>query len=116
MTEALQVYKCLVCGIVAEVLDDGAGELVCCGQPMEQMEAKTADAPAVPPEQPADTGLGGLLGEVLGLNVPRNQRLSNTQKAAREVTRDLSESLGGAIAGSAGKQIFRSILGGILRR
>lgn len=29
-----QVYVCGVCGIVAEILEDGAGELICCGQPM----------------------------------------------------------------------------------
>jgi len=44
MTEKLQVYKCEVCGIVAEVLDGGAGELVCCGQPMQLMAEKTEDA------------------------------------------------------------------------
>ncbi len=44
MTEQLQVYKCQVCGIVAEILDGGAGKLVCCGQPMQLMEAKTEDS------------------------------------------------------------------------
>jgi len=39
-TETLEVYKCQVCGIVAEVLDGGAGELICCGQPMVQMSEK----------------------------------------------------------------------------
>ena len=63
-----------------------------------------------------DPSLGGLVSDILGLNVPRNQRLSPTQRAARELTRDLSEQFGGAIGGNAGKQIFRSILGGILRR
>ena len=43
-TETLQVYKCEVCGIVAEVLDGGAGEMVCCGEPMSLLEEKTADA------------------------------------------------------------------------
>ncbi len=42
-TEKLQIYKCQVCGIVAEVLDGGAGELVCCGQPCTLLPAKTAD-------------------------------------------------------------------------
>ena len=37
MVEKRQVYKCLVCGIVAEVLDVGAGQLICCGQPMRLM-------------------------------------------------------------------------------
>jgi len=44
MTEKLQIVKCQVCGIVAEVLDGGAGELVCCGQPMQVLEARTQDA------------------------------------------------------------------------
>ncbi len=44
MAEKLQVYKCMVCGNIVEVLHGGAGELVCCGQPMELLEEKTADA------------------------------------------------------------------------
>lgn len=43
MTELSQIYKCNVCGNIVEVLHTGAGELVCCGQPMELMEAKTED-------------------------------------------------------------------------
>jgi len=42
MTERSQVYKCLVCGIVVEVLDGGIGEPVCCGQPMQLMREQTA--------------------------------------------------------------------------
>jgi len=44
MTERLQVYKCQVCGIIAEVLDGGAGELVCCGKPMALLTENTVDA------------------------------------------------------------------------
>lgn len=43
MTELKQIYKCSVCGNVAEVLHAGAGELVCCGKSMDLMAAKTAD-------------------------------------------------------------------------
>jgi len=43
MAEKLQVYKCGVCGNIVEVLHGGAGDLVCCGQPMENLTAKTAD-------------------------------------------------------------------------
>ncbi len=43
MTEKLQVYKCEICGNIVEVLHEGAGELVCCGQPMNLMEEKTED-------------------------------------------------------------------------
>jgi superoxide reductase len=43
MTAQKQVYKCNVCGNIVEVLHAGQGELVCCGQPMELLQAKTAD-------------------------------------------------------------------------
>jgi hypothetical protein len=82
-----------------------------------KVEKKVADSPAGPPaDVPGEPGGGSLLEEILGLNVPRNKRLSTTQRAAREVTRGLSGTVGDAIAGSVGRQIFRSVLGGILRR
>lgn len=34
MTKQNEVYKCNVCGNIVEVLHTGAGELVCCGKPM----------------------------------------------------------------------------------
>jgi len=44
MTKRLQIYKCEVCGNIVEVLHEGAGELVCCGQPMKLMVENTVDA------------------------------------------------------------------------
>jgi len=44
MTQLHQVYKCEVCGNITEVLHIGAGELVCCGQPMKLLEEKSKDA------------------------------------------------------------------------
>jgi len=44
MTNRLQIYKCEVCGNIVEVLHEGAGELVCCGQPMILREENTVDA------------------------------------------------------------------------
>jgi len=44
MTEQKQIYKCEVCGNIVEVLHSGAGELVCCGQPMKLMSENTVDA------------------------------------------------------------------------
>jgi superoxide reductase len=44
MTERLQIYKCEICGNIVEVLHEGKGELVCCGQPMTLLEANTVDA------------------------------------------------------------------------
>lgn len=44
MAERLQVYKCDPCGNIVEVVHGGAGELVCCGQPMVLQVENTTDA------------------------------------------------------------------------
>jgi superoxide reductase len=44
MTERLEIYKCEVCGNIVEVVHAGAGELVCCGQPMKLFKENTVDA------------------------------------------------------------------------
>jgi superoxide reductase len=44
MTKRLQIYKCELCGNIVEVLHEGAGELVCCGQAMKVFEENTTDA------------------------------------------------------------------------
>lgn len=44
MTELNQVYKCNVCGNIAEVLHTGAGQLVCCNKPMELLKENSVDA------------------------------------------------------------------------
>ena len=43
MTKINEVYKCEICGNIVEMLHEGAGELFCCGQPMELMEEKTQE-------------------------------------------------------------------------
>jgi len=43
MAKKLEVYKCMVCGNIVEVLHGGAGELVCCGKPMDNLAAKTVE-------------------------------------------------------------------------
>jgi superoxide reductase len=43
MTKRLQIFKCETCGNIVEALHEGAGELVCCGQPMELLEEKSED-------------------------------------------------------------------------
>ena len=60
MTEELQIYKCEICGIIIEVLEGGAGEPVCCGEPMVLQQAKTEDASTekhVPYIEPFDGGV-----------------------------------------------------------
>ncbi len=44
MTEKLEIYKCEICGNMVEVLHTGAGELVCCGQPMQLLDPKIEDS------------------------------------------------------------------------
>ncbi|MHC4572628.1 MAG: desulfoferrodoxin [Planctomycetota bacterium] len=41
MAEKLEVYKCMVCGNIVEVLHGDDGDLVCCGQSMKNLIAKT---------------------------------------------------------------------------
>ena len=68
MTARLQVYKCSVCGNIVEVLHQGAGELVCCGQPMDLLDEKTADASTekhVPVIEKTDAGFKVTVGSTL---------------------------------------------------
>ncbi len=44
MAERLEIYKCDACGNIIEVLHGGAGELVCCGKPMNLLVENTVDA------------------------------------------------------------------------
>jgi superoxide reductase len=44
MTKLRQIYKCNVCGNIIEVLHEGVGELVCCGEPMQLQEEKNEDS------------------------------------------------------------------------
>ena len=44
MTQLREIYYCEKCGNVVEIMNEGAPALVCCGVPMEKLEAKTEDA------------------------------------------------------------------------
>jgi superoxide reductase len=44
MAARLEIYKCEKCGNIVEVLHDGMGELVCCGEPMKRIIENTVDA------------------------------------------------------------------------
>ena len=43
MTEKLEIYKCHICGNLVQVLLNGMGELVCCGEKMEHLIPKEED-------------------------------------------------------------------------
>lgn len=67
MTEQNQIYKCEVCGNIVEVLHDGKGTLVCCGQPMKLFVENTVDASKekhVPVIEKTSTGLKVSVGAV----------------------------------------------------
>jgi len=36
-------YRCEICGNIVGLINNGGGELVCCGQPMKKLEANTTD-------------------------------------------------------------------------
>ena len=61
MTERLELYKCEVCGNIVQVVVEGAGELVCCGQAMHLLKPKTNDDSAnekhVPVFEKTENGL-----------------------------------------------------------
>lgn len=44
MAQKLAVYKCDICGNVAEVLTAGGAEIMCCGQQMTMQTENTTDA------------------------------------------------------------------------
>lgn len=39
-------FRCSICGNIVELVKNGGGKLVCCGKPMEALEANTTDASA----------------------------------------------------------------------
>jgi superoxide reductase len=44
MAKKLQIFKGKSCGMIVEVLHEGTGEMVCCGEPMLLIEENTVDA------------------------------------------------------------------------
>lgn len=40
----MEIYKCEVCGNIVEMLHEGQGELICCGEPMKLYNENTVDA------------------------------------------------------------------------
>jgi superoxide reductase len=67
MAQQLEVYKCEVCGNIVEILHGGAGELVCCGQPMKRFVENTVDAAKekhVPVVEKTATGVKVKVGSV----------------------------------------------------
>jgi superoxide reductase len=67
MTQRMQIYKCEVCGNIVEMLHEGVGELICCGQAMKLYRENTVDAAKekhVPVVEQAEHGLKVKVGSV----------------------------------------------------
>lgn len=67
MPERLQIYKCELCGNIVEMLHEGDGELVCCGEPMKLYEENAVDAAVekhVPVVEKTDAGVKVTVGSV----------------------------------------------------
>ena len=44
MAKLRGIYKCEICGNIVELLHEGVGALVCCGEEMKLLEEKTEDS------------------------------------------------------------------------
>ena len=65
MDETRQFYWCEICGNLVELILDGDGELVCCGEPMKLLTGNTTDA-ATEKHVPVCTRDGNKLHVVVG--------------------------------------------------
>lgn len=67
MTQLRELYRCEVCGNIVEVVNEGATSLVCCGEPMIKLEAKTEDQGQekhVPVVEETDSGIKVKVGSI----------------------------------------------------
>ena len=67
MTQLRELYRCEICGNIVEVVNKGATALVCCGEPMIKLEAKTEDQGQekhVPVVEETDSGIKVKVGSI----------------------------------------------------
>jgi superoxide reductase len=67
MAKFQQIYKCALCGNIVEVVHEGAGELVCCGQPMNLLvpnKVEAANEKHIPIIEKTDKGIIVKVGSV----------------------------------------------------
>ena len=65
MTKLNEIYKCETCGNIVQVVGEGKGSLVCCGNPMNLMAENTTDA-AKEKHVPAVESSGGKIKVAVG--------------------------------------------------
>lgn len=64
MTENKEIYRCLICGNIVEVLHSGAGELVCCGKPMKLEKENSDDSVSKEKHVPVIQGKKVIIGTI----------------------------------------------------
>lgn len=67
MTEKNQIYRCNVCGNIVSVFHTGAKSLVCCGEPMELLQAQhddTLQEKHLPVVEKTDNGISVKIGSI----------------------------------------------------
>jgi len=65
MSTTKDFYRCNICGNLVGLINDGGGELVCCGQPMTLLKANTSDG-ATEKHVPVGSRQGNQLHVVVG--------------------------------------------------
>lgn len=65
MDGARKFYYCKICKNLVELINEGGGELVCCGEPMELLVAQSTDA-STEKHVPVGTRTGNKLKVVVG--------------------------------------------------
>jgi superoxide reductase len=75
MTEVGQMYKCEICGNLVSVIENGVGELVCCGQPMSLLEEHTEGQEGKEKHVPIiETTEGGIKVKVGSISHPMEEK------------------------------------------
>lgn len=74
MTKLRQIYRCNVCGNVVEILNEGAPDLHCCGEPMAELVAKTEDTGSEKHVPVVEETQGGVLIKVGSIAHPMEEK------------------------------------------
>lgn len=74
MTHVRELYVCSTCGNVVEVVNPGATSLVCCGKPMDKLEAGVQDASLEKHVPVIETVSGGIKVKVGSIAHPMEEK------------------------------------------
>lgn len=74
MTNVRELYVCSICGNVVEVVNPGATSLVCCGKPMEKLEAGVQEASVEKHVPVIESVEGGIMVKVGSIAHPMEEK------------------------------------------